>query len=403
MKTASKNPRVLPYSRHAAGCKYVKDETRLTCDCPKWLRWHRDGKPVRKTADTRDGDSAMRQALELMAGFEAAAAGIPMAEKITGRLLEEAITTFLDTKAKDSVTDKHVAKYRFELSEFSTFMAERGLVNLGDITAEQVLSWRNALDGAQSTNRKKVHRLKGFFTFCVDMGMIVRNPAAGTHLRFKETEKQAPKAMSDEQFEKVLACVQRLNGRSTDEERRKFRSLVILMRWSGLAIRDALFCERAQFQSTGDGFWTLFLRRAKTGAAVSGSLLNSIMDQVLEGANPEGRYLFVDAVPEGEAERDAVAKKWGTMFSKLSDMAQLTDEHGEPFSFGSHAMRHTFVRACYDMGMSSDDIASLIGDSVAVLLSSYSGWVESRQQHLTERFQNALASRSPLATPPPFC
>jgi len=392
MKTASKNPKVICYARHNSDCRWKDTETKLSCDCPKWLRWHRNGKPFRKSADTRDGDRAMQLALEMTASFEAAANGTMIPEKSTGKLLEDAVKVFLDTKRNDSVTDKHVEKYRFELNEFSTFMQSLGRMNLGDITAENVLAWRNALNGAQSTKRKKVHRLKGFLQFCCDMGMIVRNPAAGKHLYFKEVEKQTPKALSDEQFAKVLSCVPKLNGRSTAEERRKFHSLVVLMRHSGLAIRDALFIERAQIQPAVDGFCELFLRCAKTGNAVKGSLPEAIAAEVFAGANADGRYLFVDAVPESEKERDAIAKKWGAMFSKLSDMAQLKDEHGQAFEFGSHAMRHTFVRSCYDLGISSDDIAALIGDSVKVLLDSYSGWVESRQDHLTQRFRAALTA-----------
>jgi integrase len=392
MKTASKNPKVICYARHNSDCRWKDTETKLSCDCPKWLRWHRNGKPFRKSADTRDGDRAMQLALEMTASFEAAANGTVIPEKSTGKLLEDAVKVFLDTKRNDSVTDKHVEKYRFELNEFSSFMQSLGRMNLGDVTPENVLAWRNAMSGAQSTKRKKVHRLKGFFTLCCDMGMIVKNPAAGKHLFFKETEKQTPKALSDEQFAKVLSCVPKLNGRGTPEERQMFRSLVILMRHSGLAIRDALFIERAQIQPAVDGFCKLFLYRAKTGNAVSGSLPEAIAAEIFRGARADGRYLFVDAVPDGEKERDTLAKKWGVIFSKLSDMAALVDEHGQAFEFGSHSMRHTFVRSCYDMGMSSDDIAALIGDSVKVLLDCYSGWVHSRQQKLTERFQAALTA-----------
>jgi integrase len=392
MKTASKNPKVLVYARHSSSCKWIDNEAKLTCDCPKWIRWHRDGKPFRESLDTRDAAIATKLGLEKQAAFEAAAHGIVVPEKITGRLIEDAVTTFLNTKRNDGVTAKHVEKYAFELNEFAAFVQARGLTNIGDVTPEVVLEWRNALNGAQSTRRKKVHRLKGFFTFCCDLGLIVRNPAAGRHLLFKAPEKQTPKALSDEQFEAVLACIPKLNGRSTPEERRKFRSLVILMRYSGLSVRDALFIERTAVQKADGGFCKLFLHRAKTGNAVSGLLTEQIATQVLEGANAEGRYLFVDAIPPGEAERDALAKKWGARFGQLSDLAKLTDEHNQPFTFGSHSMRHTFVRGCYDLGLSSDDIASLIGDSVKVLLESYSGWVASRQAKLTERLQKALAA-----------
>jgi site-specific recombinase XerD len=354
------------------------------------LTWFRGGKLHRVTADTCDGVKAQDKARNMMADFEAVSNG-EVREVKTGKLLEEAIADFLNAKRTSGITEKHVAKLTFELEGFQTFALGRGLVNLGDVQTEHVLAYRNTLDGAQNTRAKKIFRLIGFFEFCVEMGWIVRNIARAQSVILKYDDQQTPKALNDAQFTVLMDAVQKLNGRTTDEQRRKLRSLLMLMRWTGLAIRDAVLIERARFEQNGNGFCKLFLRRAKTGHAVYATLKADVLKQVLAGANPNGRWLFVDGVPKGEKERDRLIEAWGVLFRKLGAVADLKDEHGAPYKFTSHSLRHSFVHWCLNSGLPTEDVAALIGDSVQIVARHYSEWIFGRQEKLTERMMVALA------------
>jgi integrase/recombinase XerD len=189
---------------------------------------------------------------------------------------------------------------------------------------------------------------------------------------------------------KNASSIPRVNGRTTDEQRTKLRSLVLLMRWTGLAIRDAVTIERKQFEKNGKGFYQLFLRRAKTGNPVYCTLRSETVEQILSGGNTSGRYLFVDSVPTKEKELDALVREWGYLFGKLSDVSGLTDGDGQPYAFGSHAMRHTFVYWALNNDISTEDVAMLLGDTLAVVAKHYSGWIAGRQERLTERMIAAL-------------
>jgi site-specific recombinase XerD len=305
-------------------------------------------------------------------------------------LLEEAVKTFLTSKEQSGVTEKHCAKLKFELRCFSDFVIAKGLVNLGDIKTEHVLAYRNSLVGAQNTRAKKVFRLIGFFKFCVEMGWIQRNVAQVSAVKLKYDDSQTPKALTDTQFDILLAAIPKVNGRTTDTQRAKLRSLVLLMRWTGLAIRDAVSIERARFQENGDGYWKFFLRRAKTGHAVYATLKGEIMKRVLVGANADGRYLFIDELPDTEKDMDALVQSWGVLFRKLGEVAELTDENGEAYHFSSHSMRHTFVFWCLNNGLPTEDVAMLIGDSVQIVAKHYSAWISGRQEKLNERMMAAL-------------
>jgi len=389
-RAARSVPKVRVYSRHRNDCKWQGDDTRLGCDCPKQLSWFRDGKLHRLAADTCDGEVAENKARAMMNGFEAAAKGAPTPVKETGTLLEDAVKIFLETKAASDITRKHLAKLKSELEQFSKFAFARGLVNLGDIRTEHVLAYRNSLVGAQNTRAKKIFRLIGFFRFCVEMGWVSRNPAQVQSVKLKYSQQQTPKALDDRQFETLLRAVGKMNGRTTDSQRRKLKALLLLMRWTGLAIRDAVTIERTRFELNGSGFYKLFLRRAKTGHPVYCTLKAGVMKQMFSGASPDGRWLFVDSVPGGEKELDALVQSWGVLFRKLGEVAALTDADGAPYRFTSHSLRHSFVLWALNAGMPTEDVAALLGDSVEIVAAHYSEWIKGRQERLNERMMAAL-------------
>ena len=384
-------PKVRVYSRHRGGCKWAGDDTRIGCDCPKQLTWFRDRKLHRVAADTCDGEVAEKKARELMNGFEAAAKGepTPIPAGALTTLIDDAVKTFLDTKAASGVTEKHTAKLKFELEHFFQFVLGKGLVNLGDIRTEHVVAYRNSLTGAQNTRAKKIFRLIGFFRFCVEMGWIQQNIAQAQAVKLKYDDRQTPKALTDAQFETLLAAVQKVNGRTSDDQRRKLRGLLLLMRWSGLAIRDAVCIERARFDRK-DTHTTLFLHRAKTSHPVYATLRNEVVDQVFALANPDGRYLFVESVPRDERGLDLLVQWWGNLFRKLGLLADLRDDDDQPLHFTSHSMRHTFVFWALNAGLPTEDIAALVGDSVEIVARHYSAWIAGRQERLSERMLQAL-------------
>ncbi len=306
-------------------------------------------------------------------------------------VLADVVKSFIETKTASGVTEKHIAKLRYELEQFSQFVAGLGVVNLLDIRTEHILAYRNQLEGATNTRAKKIYRLIGFFEFAVEMGWLTRNIARAQSVIIKYSDQQTPKALTDAQFTQLLDAVPRVNGQTTDEQCSKLRSLVLLMRWSGLAVRDAVTIERSRFEKNGgDGFYRLFLRRAKTGHPTFATLRSDVVEQIFSGANPRGRYLFVDAVPETEKGLNVLVKRWGDLFRKLGDAADLKDADGQPYHFTSHSLRHSFVYFCLNAGLPTEDIATLIGDSPQIVLQHYSEWITGRQQRLDERLKQIL-------------
>ena len=388
-------PRITVYARHTADCKSRGKGTRYTaCGCPKQLCWYTEGKLYREGCGT-DVIAAERAAREKTEYFEKLAKGEEVAPPTRAiantRTLSAAIEKFLATKSSSGVTEKHTAKLKFELQAFADFTAARGLFNLADITSEDCLDYRNSLQGTQNTNMKKIHRLIGFFKFCVEMDYLKKEPRPDSGHSHQGVED------CDAEGDGHAATGRTLRRYSPDETERRHaahtdrRSDVI--RWSGLAVRDAVTIERAAFQKNGGGFWKLHLYRAKTGHEVVATLENEVVEQVFAGANPSGKFLFIDALPETEKEMDALAKRWSALFSKLGEVADIKNADGSLFHFGSHCLRHSWAAFCLLSGLDVADVAMLLGDSVEVVADTYSGWIHGRQERLTARLQEALAAR----------
>jgi integrase/recombinase XerD len=180
----------------------------------------------------------------------------------------------------------------------------------------------------------------------------------------------------------------KVNGQTTNGERTKLHALLMLQRWSGLAIRDAVCLERKKLELDSDGWYKLFLRRANTGVDVYASLQPEIGAELL--ALPGSRYFFVDSVPKGEKEKDLLIKWWGGLMSKLDNLANLQDENGEPLHFHSHMLRDTFAVWCFNHNLSTEDVAALLGHkNIQITQAHYSPWVKSRAEKLALRVKAA--------------
>ena len=114
--------------------------------------------------------------------------------------------------------------------------------------------------------QKKQSRLIGFFWTCVRRRYLQENPALGLG---KIKVVQIPTDyFPPEEFDRIIdttyrVCDNRGGFIDTDSNRTRLRTMTLLMRWSGLRIRDAITLERHRIH--GD---SLLLYQAKTGTPV---------------------------------------------------------------------------------------------------------------------------------------
>jgi integrase len=387
-------PKVKVYSRHSRSCKLTKD-VYTGCNCPKSLVWWQNGRMHRISAEVNNVHEAEVKALDQMKRLERASKGEPeptptQAESFA---VSDLVTAFVAKKKGDSVKESTVRQWNYELVNFATFLQRRGLLNIGEVGPSDVQSWRDGLTGEAAGKKKRVMMIVAFFQYCVDFNKLVKSPAIKSQLKVKRSATQEPKALDNAQFAKLLTALPKLNGRTTDADRAKLRSLAILMRMTGLALKDAVCVERSVFEPMPNGRFRMFLRRAKTGKPVNSYVSAETMAAVLKGANQSGKYLFIPALPTKEKELKNAVEWFGGRFVTLGELADIRDEHGETVKASSHIFgRHSFVLMCLNADLPLSDIGALIGDTARIVEQHYSTWIASRAARLEQRMMGLLDS-----------
>ena len=157
-----------------------------------------------------------------------------------------------------------------------------------------------------------------------------------------------------------------LNGIYGEQNRTRLKALTLLMRYSGLRIRDAVTCERKRLV---DG--KLFLYQAKTGTPVYCPVPPVVVEALndLNGSNP--KYFFWS----GNGNPKSAVADAQRSFRKLF---KLADVEGHP-----HMFRDTFAVELFKRGVAIETVSMLLGHaSIRVTERHYKPWVKTLQDKL---------------------
>ncbi len=358
------------YNRHRAKCPHRTQREWKKCDCPKWLYWHRDGKENRITADTGEWNVAAEKALKVELQYR---------EKLDPKPQEDmgvqmAVLLYLEDRKAQHLRDSTLSKLGTVFNGFANWCAANQVHFLKQITLPHLQAWRASWkDGALSA-KKKQERVRGFFWFCVRNKWITDNPALGLS-RIKVDVHNADYFTPDE-FKKIIVAVDKFG--KIEEHRARLKGMVYLLRWSGLAIRDAVMLEKTALGPDD----RLILRRAKTGVAVMLPLQPQIamyLRSIMPHANE--RYFFWS----GKGLPKSAVADWQRSLRRLFDIADLKHADGTPKRCHAHMFRHTFSIEMLVKGVPIEDVARLLGhSSVRTTEKYYASWVKARADRLEQ-------------------
>jgi site-specific recombinase XerD len=354
--------------------------------------WSQNSKEHRVTADTCDYEVAERKAREMEQSFEHALRGEPEPVKVDSIMVEDAVTRFLAAKETEGVGSRYMLTLRKTFAkDLVSYCNQHGLMHIRDIRLTDLEDWRDSWELGKTTAQKTQSRVVGFFDFCVRREWLDKNIALSMgKIRLKEGDRKPTIALDDKQFEQLLSAVSKVNGRTTDEMRKRLRSLILLQRWTGLSIRDACKLERKRIEKDLDnhGWYRFFVRKSKTGAPVFAALAGEIAKQILAAPNDSPRYLFSRSATD-TAVRSAVQRFTG-LYGKLDEVADIKNEHGEHIWIHSHMLRDTYAVWLLEHGAPTEDVAALLGhSSIAVTEKHYLPFIEIRAKRMFERVKAA--------------
>jgi integrase len=181
---------------------------------------------------------------------------------------------------------------------------------------------------------------------------------------------------SEDQMTAILAAADKFwtRGIFGTGNRKRIRALVLLLRYSGLRVMDAVCLEKSRI--VGD---RLFLYTQKTGTPVRLPLPAKVLKALKDVPNENADYFRWN----GHSLKTSAVKIWERTMSRVFEMAKVENGH-------IHRFRDTFAVELLLAGVPIDQVSILLGhSSVRITEKHYSPWVKARQDQLETAVKNA--------------
>ena len=274
--------------------------------------------------------------------------------------LREAAEIFLRDGQSRQLSTARRRTHSLALRQIKQFAAEQGIEDLDALDRAALREWRDGWQCSPGTHNVRLAAVKQFFRFAVSEAWIEESPAET--LRPVKARARPTMPLSKDEVLRLLAAAPE-----------KERALLLLMRFSGLAIQDASTLSN----SAVDG-QQLTLRRAKSGELVVCEL-PPVAARALEAARNGGKHFFWT----GRSKPSTAAKYWAARLRKVAADAAVAE-------FRTHRLRDTFAVSLLTAGVSMDDVSTLLGhSSVRTTERYYAPWDKSRRERLAAVVRDA--------------
>jgi len=358
-------PLITIFVRHNADCKYAGDEFSKRCQCKKHLRWSMGGEQFRRKTGSRSWAGAEDAKTALVAQLTGKP---PVVEAAPGgRLLSHAIETFLANKKAQGVGRSIQGHYTVRLKRLLQFSEGRGLFEIKQaLTVENLTAFRATWEDLYpSTHTRSLvqKEMKTFARFCYDAGWIERIPRLSPVM----VDEPETEPLTDAEYSKLL-----------EHATGKIRTLILVMRWSGLAIRDASTLKREDLSINAEaGIYRIIRERTKTGAALYIPIPKDVALAIQETLNGNPVYVFWNKKTDSSGSRQAM--HMGEKIKAAFDAAGIRSKG----NMVSHRLRATFAVDLLQKGVPLEHVSKLLGHkSVTTTERHYAKWVKGRQDRL---------------------
>jgi integrase/recombinase XerD len=349
------------FRRHLKSCHHTS-RTYRRCKCPIHVEGSLGGETIRRALDL----AAWGAASSVIAQWNAA--GTVGVVKEEPARIEAAVTKYLDDARARHLAEATLTKLTtiFE-KQFLAWTKDIGLRYLKELTPERLTAWRSRWKDNALAASKKYQRAVGFFYFCMRMKWLSENPMKSLHPPKVKQDPTLP-FTPDEVNASVSACDRfPLKGIYGEGNRRRLRAMVLLLRYSGLRIRDAATLRRERLQNG-----KLLLYMQKTGVPVFVPLPPYVVAALNDTSNVHPSFFFWS----GNGLPKTTVADWQRSLRKLFEIAGVKGGH-------AHRFRDTFAVELLLAGVAIDQVSVLLGhSSVKVTEKSYAPWVKARQEQL---------------------
>jgi integrase len=209
------------YRRHLSACSRKKRQA--NCSCPIWVQGRLHGEMMRKSLGIRNWGSAQKIVRVWEAG-----------NRVEVVSVRDAFERYLADCEARHLRPETLRKYRLLEREMIALFGSRAVHEVG---IDDLAKYRESWGLAPVTSWHKIERLRSFFKFCIERGFIEKNPAL--LMRHPKTVSKPSVPFTEEELEKIMGAIEEFPD-SPPGRRKQLRAFVLLLRYSGLRIQDAI-------------------------------------------------------------------------------------------------------------------------------------------------------------------
>ena len=372
------------HRRHLQRCPHRRKGRRhWNCNCPIHFDAKIDGRRRPKSMHLTDWEEAQVLAQKwIQADSSGSTQPVPEALDDTSISLDTAWERFLAQIRMRDLSSTSVYKYGLLQRRMQDFARRRGVSALKDFTLDVLEVFQAGWTEGALSRLKKLERLKAFFRAAHVRRWIEDNPAV--HLRGPKVKPRPTLPFTQEEMQRILDAINAYpdkSGKTGRSNALRLRAFVLLLRYSGLRIGDAVRCGPDRLSGN-----KVFLCTQKTGQTVFCVLPDFVVDAIEDAPPLSEKYFFWT----GNSTLHTAIGIWQRTLRSLFKLAGITKGV-------AHRFRDTFAVELLLAGVSTEEVAILLGHSnIAITQKHYSPWVRSRQQQLEANLQKAW-NRDPIA------
>ena len=363
------------FRRHKKDCEHRGEGRKYRrCRCPISVEGLIGERLVRESLKTCDWERAQ----SIVREWEAEGRRIGQSQPVR---IEEATEKFLADARARKLADQTVYKYTLLLRRLRDFAGRTGYEFLRDLDVDALTRFRSEWKDGSISSQKKLELLRAFCGFCENRHWIAGNPAR--EVKSPKVFDRPTMPFTHDEMMKILAASERHREQAHFNARLnavRIRALVLLLRYSGMRIGDAVSLSMDRLDGN-----SLFLYTAKTGVPVRVKLPDFVLEALRATPRMTDRYWFWSGI----GKLHTAVRVWETRLCRLFRLAEILDGH-------AHRFRDTFAVELLLSGVPLERVGVLLGQrSIRVTERHYAPWVRSRQEQLERDLECAWA-RDPL-------
>jgi integrase/recombinase XerD len=360
------------YRRHQRSCPHLpKGRNHLRCPRPLWVDGRMNGERIHRALGTADWQKAQQLVREWEAEGSLLSGHSCPAQQMT---LDEAWKRFLADLGARNLHPSTVRKYRLLSRQMTEFACEQRLRFLHQFDLPTLSEFRTRWQESPLTS-KKLERLRSFFRFAQESAWVDKNPAR--KLKGPKVPIRPTLPFTREEMIRILGALDPYIEHTADcgkDNARRLRNLVLVLRYSGLRLGDAVKLTTDQISGN-----KLMLYAQKTGVPVNSVLPEFVLNGLVAMPKTTGKHFFW----AGSGNLEVIVGSWQKRLRKLFKLAGVPDGH-------AHRFRDTFAVELLLAGVPLERVSILLGhQSVRITERYYSAWTDARQRQVEADLKRA--------------